>query len=341
MAAKDFTEKKLEDFNDVFADILNVCLFNGRVRIREDELETGMARSAYNDHKGKIAEQERDTKKFWKNGQFRLAVFGIENQTEEDQEMIFRNFSYDGAEYRDQIRRRESIRRKNKNRMKAMKTEGAGAEGSVKLERVPDFYPVVTIVLFFSEKRWKGPRSIRNYFKEYNDLEAFIPDYSIKVVDVSYLTDEQLEMFRSDFKFVAEYFVSNRKRKEGLIPEFRMTVDQLKHVEEFFELMNAVTDTDWFSEMPEKVNERGGNGKMLTFILDEARAEGEAAGREEGRAAGRVEGEYIGEIKGRIKTLREDLHYSDEKIISKIMSSYDVTRETVEKYLQEVVLPKG
>ena len=38
MAEKDITEKKLEDFADVFADIVNVLLFDGEERIRAEDL---------------------------------------------------------------------------------------------------------------------------------------------------------------------------------------------------------------------------------------------------------------------------------------------------------------
>ncbi len=38
MAAKDFTEKTLEAYNDVFADIINVLLFNGKLLVGENEL---------------------------------------------------------------------------------------------------------------------------------------------------------------------------------------------------------------------------------------------------------------------------------------------------------------
>ena len=47
MAEKDFREKRLEDFDDVFADIINVLLFNGEHRVNENDLESGMPRSGY------------------------------------------------------------------------------------------------------------------------------------------------------------------------------------------------------------------------------------------------------------------------------------------------------
>jgi len=39
MREKDITEKTLEAYNDVFADIINVLLFNGKLTVKEDELE--------------------------------------------------------------------------------------------------------------------------------------------------------------------------------------------------------------------------------------------------------------------------------------------------------------
>ena len=47
MAAKDAAEKILEAYNDVFADIVNGLLFEGREVIRPEELEDQAPRSAY------------------------------------------------------------------------------------------------------------------------------------------------------------------------------------------------------------------------------------------------------------------------------------------------------
>jgi len=40
MGSKDITEKNLEAFNDVFADIINVLLFKGKHLMNEKDLET-------------------------------------------------------------------------------------------------------------------------------------------------------------------------------------------------------------------------------------------------------------------------------------------------------------
>ena len=112
MPEKDYYEKKLEDFNDVFADILNVLLFDGESVILPEELETGMSRSAYKTE-GKFEEQERDVKKYWKKQGIRIATAGLENQTVSDNDLAFRIIGYDGAEYRDQYKIRNDIKRDN------------------------------------------------------------------------------------------------------------------------------------------------------------------------------------------------------------------------------------
>ena len=47
MAEKDATEKTLESYADVFADIVNVLLFNGRRLIAPNDLRDALPRSIY------------------------------------------------------------------------------------------------------------------------------------------------------------------------------------------------------------------------------------------------------------------------------------------------------
>ena len=210
MAEKDFREKRLEDFDDVFADIINVLVFNGDQKVDASDLETGMLRSGYKVEE-KFEEQERDSKKYWKSGHIRIAVFGLENQTGVDSDFIFRGFGYDGAEYRDQVRRRNEVRRKNAAAVK----EAAVSGKKFVLEPLPDFYPVVTLVLYFGDTHWNRSPHLKNHLKIPDGLEGYVTDYEAHVFEISFLSDEQVKLFRSDFRFVAEYFVASRKTQGG------------------------------------------------------------------------------------------------------------------------------
>ena len=99
MAEKDITEKILADYNDVFADIVNVLLFDGRQVVSADDLETVKDRSQYKAD-GKIHQQERDVSKILKSGKTQITLFGFEHQTEAEKFMPLRQIGYDGQSYR-------------------------------------------------------------------------------------------------------------------------------------------------------------------------------------------------------------------------------------------------
>ena len=272
-----------------------------------------MPRSAYKVEE-KFEEQERDVKKFWKSGQIRLAVYGLENQTGEDPDFIFRDFGYDGAEYRDQVRRRNEIRRHNANLIKG------ACDGEIpELKPLPDFYPVVTLVLYFGDTHWKGSVNLKDHLVIPEGLEEYVSDYKANIFEIAFLSDEQVKAFKSDFRYVAEYFVASRKRKEGISSEFTISLEHLKHVEEFTELMNAITNSDRFSMLPKLIKERGGDN-MLTILFDEAEARGEARG----------------EIKGTIKTYHE-LDITPSEIVKRIMKKYKLKKSEAENYVEDAL----
>ena len=155
MAEKDITQKLLADYPDVFADIFNVLLFKGKQVIQptEEDLQPALPRSIYK-MDGKIHGQERDVAKLWKNGQIRLALLGLENQSSIDRDMPLRVISYDGAAYRDQLNHDE--------------------EGKPKVR-----YPVVTLVLYFGEKHWTGKHTLKECFDIPPELDEFVNDYKI------------------------------------------------------------------------------------------------------------------------------------------------------------------
>ena len=67
MAEKDIAEKSLEEYNDVFADIVNGLLFGGENRVKEEDLSDTSSLSQYKADDA-LHEQERDVAKFWQDG---------------------------------------------------------------------------------------------------------------------------------------------------------------------------------------------------------------------------------------------------------------------------------
>ena len=64
MAEKDKSQKTLEAYNDVFADIVNGFLFQGKQVVQEAALSDAQPFSMYKEE-GQLREQERDVAKYW------------------------------------------------------------------------------------------------------------------------------------------------------------------------------------------------------------------------------------------------------------------------------------
>ncbi|EGG87024.1 hypothetical protein HMPREF0491_03077, partial [Lachnospiraceae oral taxon 107 str. F0167] len=98
MQEKDITQKMLEQFNDVFSDIVNVLLFDCKDVVDENSLIDTPTKSMMKID-GKVHSQDRDVAKYWQNSRINIALFGFENQTVPDKLMPLRVISYDGIEY--------------------------------------------------------------------------------------------------------------------------------------------------------------------------------------------------------------------------------------------------
>jgi len=245
LADKDMTEKTLEDFDDVFADIVNVLLFKGKRLIKENELSPETARSIYKAD-GKLHEQERDVAKYWKEGVIHIALLGMENQTDTDTDMPLRVISYDGVAYRNQLN---------------------ADKANIEAGRPKERYPVVTLVLYFGyEHHWKKHRHLLDSIKVPDELKPFVSDYKINIFEIAWLSDEQVAMFQSDFRIVADYFVQMRKNRD-----YQPSKEAMAHVHEVLELMSAITDDTRFEEVQTYVERSGINMCEVLDALDNKR----------------------------------------------------------------------
>ena len=258
MGKKDIAEKLLEAYDDVFADIVNVLLFDGEPVIAPDELVDRTPRAAYKAG-GQLREMERDVLKHCTRGNIRLASLGIENQSEADRDMPLRVYGYDGAEYRAQL---------------------------LKENRDRPRYPVVTLVLYFGyKKRWDKPLTLHEAANVSEAFKPFVPDFRINLFEIAYLTDAQVRRFRSDFRIVADYFVQMREKGD-----YTPSPERLEHVQATLQLLSAMTQDRRFEEAYDDNDEKGSVQNMCE-VLDRIEDRGVARGMAQGIAQGIVRGE--------------------------------------------------
>ena len=256
MAEKDITEKLLTDIDEVFADIYNNLCFKGENIIKPDDLSNASVTTAFisNDvTRGLIS----DVSKIYKNSNLTLALLNIENQSTEDSDMPFRIIGYEGAKYNSQL-----------------------ISGS------DERYAVATLVLNFNtKKRWSTPKSIKESLKNKYpiELDEYINDYRINVIDVAFLEKEDIKKLNSDFKAVAKYYYLKRNN----IEDFEELGDcNLKYPVQTFATMKALTGDSRFEtayndyEETHKDDKEVTMEKILDDLINKGRTEGEAKGKE-------------------------------------------------------------
>ena len=256
--SKDVIEKTLADYNDVFADIVNVLLFNGKEVINEDGLATTKDKSYYKIGT-EIHEQERDVSKFYNDKEIRIAFLGIEHQTEPDKYMPLRVLSYDGSIYKAQISNSEY---NNDNK-----------------------YPVITLVLYFGFDKWNYGKSLYDAVSISDEWKPFVNDYKINLFEIAYLSPEQVNLFKSDFKYVADFLVQTRTNKH-YVP----SKEVLKHKNEVMDLLKLLTNDDIYDEIKENFKNKEAVTMSSIINYDAIR------NREEGKAEGLISGFVKGYI---------------------------------------------
>lgn len=248
MDQKDMTEKLLEEYNDVFADIYNVLVFGQEV-LDEDRLRDGTTESVYKAEGGEYREQRRDVMKTYLDEyQMELAFVGIDNQSSIDKYISVRVLGYDYAKYRRQVE-----------------------------ENVFPLLPVVTLVLNFSDRRWQGCKCLADITRVPPEFESIFQDYKIKVVDVAFLEDSVIEKFKSDFKLVAKFF---KNRRLGIEPWDDMT--PIHHFTEFVDFIAVFANDLEYKNVKEIVKKQNAKGdkESMCYLAQGLIAKGEAYGEQ-------------------------------------------------------------
>ena len=245
MGEKDISEKLLLDHEDVFADIVNVLLYDGEAVVSPEELENANPISQYKADDSKLHEEERDLAKYWKKQGQRVLVFGIENQTDENADMSLRISGYDGAAYRKQI-----LDKKGR-------------------------FPVVSLVLYYGwEKHWNTNKTLKERISVPDRLDPYVNDCKINLFEIAWLSDEQIAKFKSDFRIIADFFAQKRK-----INDYVPSTQEMVHVDEMLKFLAVFTGDDNYLKI--KVNKEG--KVSMCEVLASYKKAGIEEGLEKGR----------------------------------------------------------
>lgn len=97
----------------------------------------------------------------------------------------------------------------------------------------------------------------------------------MNLYEIAYLSDEQVQMFTSDFRIVADYFVQMRMNRNYIAPE-----TTINHVHELLQLMSVMTRDNRFEDVYSPDMER--RPTNMCEVLDRVENRGIQKGIEQG-----------------------------------------------------------
>lgn len=265
-AKKDRTQKKLEEYLDVAADIINATLYNGKSIVKEDELELQPTSVLLRDIDGRLRERLRDLFLLNVRTGCRYAYIGIENQSGIDNTLPLRMVEIDAGAYRKQV---DHFINQNKQSEDPAFTRQIHAEQKL--------VPVMTIILYYGEN-WDGPRTLLDMvdLDDRENLEPYLLNYELNIIELG-KDPELYKKFHSDFRMIVQYLSIRKDRKkwkefyEGPHPKIR-------HYREFLDAMAALTSDSRYRKLKEKIenedNIREGDEVDMCWLMDMAEDHG-------------------------------------------------------------------
>lgn len=318
MGELDLREKNLFAIDTIFAALLNAFLIpKGAQPIRPEDI-TDAPTEIVTLVRGGVVHRFRDIFKCVRDRlSIGLAFLGLENQTHFDKDMPMRIMAYDALSY---CRQFETLKPGEK------------------------LLPVVTFVLYFGyDKCWNGPRSLSECFEVPEQLKPFFCDYSIHVIELAWLTDEEIERLTGDLKTLARCLRSFREH--NFEDDFD---DTIEHPDAVLRLLEKITGESSFKKMRQTYSEKENLRMCEIFeaMRNNYKMIGKEEGLREGKKEGKEEGLKKGLKKGKEEGLREGLREGKKEgkrlgkveqlktITKRVMSKNHVTLEEAMSYLQ-------
>ena len=288
----------LKDFwrqNERFADLFNAVIFRGKQVIKPEDLterDTDMSGIIQFKDYQKTLERTRDVVKKMAYG-VEFAVLGIESQQKIHYAMPLRTMLYDSLGYLKEYQEITRIRKAERGKM----TED---EFLSKMRKEDRLHPIISIVLYYSEKSWDGPTCLKDMIVEMpEEMERIFSDYKMNLVQIR--ESEQYtfhnEEVRAVFEISREIFngnfdkINEKYRNRDLTPELITVIGKITDSAELVrqgkieEVANMCTALEkWEKENIERGTKRGieigtnkGIAKMVLTLLNKGKTVEETA----------------------------------------------------------------
>ena len=215
-----------------FADLFNGTMFQGKKIILPEELESIESEADIlitdKGEQTREIQRYRDLVMRWKSG-VHLVILGCENQAKIHYAMPVRNMLYDSLSYTEQVK---LIGERSQNEPNKKMTEEEFLSKFCKDDKI---YPVITLVLYYGQKKWDASINLYDMFpkevlkNELEILKKYVPNYQINLVEANNI--ENLEVFQTDLQEIFG-MLQYRNNKKDLVNYIRTKETYFRNVDE-------------------------------------------------------------------------------------------------------------
>lgn len=264
-----------------YADMVNAGIFRGRQMVKADELTSGRTVTTKADKEVAVETTSDIVMKQSVDGEL-FAIWVLENQEKIDYSMPVRVMLKEALEYDRQVKK---IKKKNRKEGTGFSNEG---EFLYRVKKTDKVFPIHTLVVYWGQETWDGPKSLHEFIDfTYDDpadierIKQITPEYPLLILDLS--QEQDYSVFRTELKTVFELY-SLRESKEKLY-DYVENHEECDHLdEETYQMIGILVNEDHLLNKAEEYkNEKGEIGmcKAIRELMEDAREEGREEGREE------------------------------------------------------------
>ncbi|OLU43499.1 hypothetical protein BO224_00020 [Erysipelotrichaceae bacterium NYU-BL-E8] len=247
-------------------------------------------------------------------------IVGLEPQTYNSPDMVFRVAGYDFAIYQRLVRNLE-YKNRDQPEQTSMVLNG---------KKLP---LVTTIVIWLSAEPWPGAKNLIEMLEVPEEYVMKLPYYPLHLIEPFALTNEELMKYGPEVGTVL-VFIKNSKNQYQRSDELKKYEAEFSNVSPLaYDWIYAVTKI----EFDRKIKIRNGVINMCEAIIqmqNSSRNEGFKIGNNEGIQIGKTEGIRIGEMRGKTKGIEIVRNQELRKIAVKLLVS-GFSREDVANFLRD------
>lgn len=305
---------RLLEREEVFADLINGTVFNGKQVLHSGQLKKTFPQSGVFERKedGKLAALER-TGDVRMEAEFETysVLFANETQAGVHYAMPVRNMLYDALEYVKQIQDKEKEHKEKGEKL-------TGNEFLSGMKKEDHLKPVVTTILYTGEE-WDGAKSLYDLLEmdtsdeRVEELKGYIPEYRINLIHAGNI--ENPGKFKTCLQHIFN-MLKYRKDKDDMknyIESHKTEISAMDQVEK----MAAFVLLGEQKRVEKMLSESEEKGEVdMCQAIEEMIEDGRVEGRMEGRKEGRKFGEEIKLIKQVCKKLKKQ--FSLERITEEL-----------------------